>query len=236
MRVLSRRVSTRSALVAAACVLALPACAASPTASSTPTSAATATADGATADGATGGTTAGGATGDRATGGTAGGPAGPTPASAARSCGAAFTTTPKSRRATRTNPLVAVRAGRHTCFERLVLEFRGPVTGYQVRYVDEVRADGSGELVPLAGGAALQVTVIAPAYDGSGGATYVPRNRARVVDVSGFAALRQVAWAGSFEGSTTLGVGVRRVLPFRVLVVAGPGGRSRVVVDVAQQR
>jgi hypothetical protein len=105
-----------------------------------------------------------------------------------------------------------------------------------VRYVDEVRADGSGELVPLAGGAALQVTVIAPAYDGSGRATYVPRNRARVVDVSGFAALRQVAWAGSFEGSTTLGVGVRRVLPFRVLVVAGPGGRSRVVVDVAQQR
>jgi hypothetical protein len=105
-----------------------------------------------------------------------------------------------------------------------------------VRYVDAVRADGSGERVPLAGGAALQVTVIAPAYDDNGRPTFAPKNRARVVDVTGFAALRQVAWAGSFEGYTTLGVGVRRTLPFRVLALGGPGGHTRIVVDVAHQR
>ena len=57
-----------------------------------------------------------------------------------------------------------------------------------------------------------------------------------LVDVSGFKSFRQVAWAGSFEGYTTIGVGMRRGLPFRVLVLAGPGRHSRIVVDVAHNR
>ena len=106
------------------------------------------------------------------------------------------------------------------------------MNGYNIRYVKQVHQDGSGKLVPLAGGAKLQVTVVAPAYDDSG-PTYTPADPAHVVDVSGFQSFRQVAWAGSFEGYTTLGVGVRRALPFRVLVLAGPGGHSRIVLDVA---
>ena len=39
--------------------------------------------------------------------------------------------------------------------------------------------------------------------------------------------------AGSFEGQTTIGLGVRARLPFRVFVLAGPGSGSRLVVDVA---
>jgi hypothetical protein len=139
----------------------------------------------------------------------------------------------KSHKSTKSRPLIDVRAGKHACYDRLVLEFRGPVNGYNVRYVKQVHQDGSGKPVHLAGRAALQVTVVAPAYDSNGKPTYTPADPAHVVNVSGFQSFRQVAWAGSFEGYTTLGVGVRRALPFRVLVLAGPGKHSRIVVDVA---
>jgi len=33
-----------------------------------------------------------------------------------------------------------------------------------------------------------------------------------------------VAWAGSLEGASTVGLGVRARLPFRALVLPGPGG------------
>ena len=154
-------------------------------------------------------------------------------ATTASSCGASFTLNAKAHISTKSRPLVDVRAGKHACYDRLVLEFRGPVNGYNIRYVKQVYQDGSGKLVPLAGRAKLQVTVVAPAYDSNGKATYTPADPAHVVNVSGFQSFRQVAWAGSFEGYTTLGVGVRRALPFRVLVLAGPGGHSRIVLDVA---
>jgi hypothetical protein len=110
------------------------------------------------------------------------------------------------------------------------------VNGYNIRYVKKVYQDGSGKPVPLAGRAALQVTVVAPAYDSNGDPTYTPADPKHVVDVSGFQSFRQVAWAGSFEGYTTLGVGVRRALPFRVLVLSGPGKHSRIAIDVAHNR
>jgi hypothetical protein len=157
-------------------------------------------------------------------------------ASSTSSCGASFTLSAKTHKSTKSHPLVGVRAGKHTCYDRLVLEFRGPVNGYNVRYVKQVYQDPSGKPVPLAGRAKLQVTVIAHAEDSKGNPTYTPADPAHVVNVSGFQSFRQVAWAGSFEGVTTLGVGVRRGLPFRVLLLAGPGGHSRIVVDVAHNR
>jgi hypothetical protein len=42
-----------------------------------------------------------------------------------------------------------------------------------------------------------------------------------------------VASAGSFEGYTSLGLGVRARLPFQVFTLDGPGSGSRLVVDVA---
>jgi hypothetical protein len=50
------------------------------------------------------------------------------------------------------------------------------------------------------------------------------------VNVSGYRTFRQVAWAGSFEGVTTVGLGTRARLPFRVFTLPG-----RVVVDVAHR-
>ncbi|WRL64756.1 hypothetical protein U6N30_03010 [Blastococcus brunescens] len=46
---------------------------------------------------------------------------------------------------------------------------------------------------------------------------------------------RQVAWAGSFEGQSSLGIGTRARLPFRVFTLVGDPGSDqavRLVVDV----
>lgn len=129
-----------------------------------------------------------------------------------------------------------VRAGRHACFDRLVIDVDdvpGSLT-YDVRYVDTVRQDGSGKVVPLAGGAALQIIVRAAAYE-NGAPTYSPSNPAKLVNVTGWSTFRQAAWAGSFEGQTTVGLGVRARLPFRVMVLDGPGDGARLVVDVAHR-
>lgn len=130
-----------------------------------------------------------------------------------------------------------VRAGRHACFDRMVIDIaRVPGTvGYHVRYVSDVYQDGSGRLVPLRGGAKLQVIARAPAYNDAGRATYRPDNRRELVDVTGYRTFRQVAWAGSFEGQSTVGLGVRARLPFRAFVLDGPGTGARLVVDVAHQ-
>ncbi|MEV8436673.1 hypothetical protein AB0425_04815 [Actinosynnema sp. NPDC051121] len=129
---------------------------------------------------------------------------------------------------TTTGLLTNVRAGRQECFDRLVFDFTGVNDGYTVQYVSEVTHEGSGEPVPLRGGAKLQITVNSPAYDQNGNPTYTYANAAELVDVTGYQTFRQVAWAGSFEGQTTVGLGVRALLPFRVFTLG-----NRVVVDVA---
>ena len=47
----------------------------------------------------------------------------------------------------------------------------------------------------------------------------------------GFRTFRQVAGAGSSEGYTSEGLGVRARLPFRVFTLAGPGNTVRLVID-----
>lgn len=130
--------------------------------------------------------------------------------------------------------VVGVRSGRHACYDRLVIDVDGSSHGYTVRYVDQVRSDGSGFVVPTAGGAPLQVVAVAPAYDDQGRATFSP-NRSKVTDVTGYRTFRQVTWASSFEGQTALGLGTRARLPFRVFTLSGPGDGSRIVVDVAHR-
>ena len=66
-----------------------------------------------------------------------------------------------------------------------------------------------------------------------GKATFVPANRSEVTNVSNYKTFRQIAWAGSFEGHTSLGLGVRARLPFKVFTLAGPGNGSKLVIDVA---
>lgn len=130
-----------------------------------------------------------------------------------------------------------VRAGRHSCFDRLVIDVDDVPASltYDVRYVDALRADGSGKPIALDGGADLQIVLRAPAYDEAGHSTYTPSDSERLVGVSGWSTFRQVALAGSFEGQTTIGLGVRARLPYRAFVLDGPGDGARLVVDVAHR-
>ena len=157
----------------------------------------------------------------------------PGPASADPYCGLVWGSLVKADPAMIQSKVVNVRTGQHYCFDRLVIDLNGPVAGYTVRYVPQVTQDGSGFGVPVRGLAFLQVTVNSPAYDGNGNATYNPADKSELMNVGGYQTFRQVAWAGSFEGYSSLGLGVRARLPFRVFSLAGPDAGSRLVIDVA---
>lgn len=132
-------------------------------------------------------------------------------------------------------PLIDIRTGRHDCYDRMVFDVPGATStapiGYRVQYVDTLYADGSGEPIPVGGGAIIQVSIDAPSYDPE---TFEPTYPARVgeplpgVDLSGYRTFRDAAFAGSFEGTTQVGIGVRARLPFRVFQLD-----NRLVVDVA---
>jgi hypothetical protein len=123
----------------------------------------------------------------------------------------------------------AVRAGRHDCYDRLVLDVGGvrSLGTWRAEYVRTVTEDASGRPVSLRGGAFLQISL---------GAGQGYRSSGELAPVSGFSTFRQVASTGSFEGVTSIGLGVRARLPFRVLTMTGiPGSTNgvRIVVDVA---
>lgn len=161
-----------------------------------------------------------------------------TPTASASACAAEWGSLVKSRASYTSKQITNIRSGRHDCFDRLVVDLNAKGKGrpgYQVRYANRVTKDGSGAPVPLRGGAKLRIIIKAPAYDDNGRLTYRPDNRRELVDVTGYRAFRQVAWAGTFEGQTTIGLGVRARLPMRAFVLTDPGGGHQVVVDVAHR-
>jgi hypothetical protein len=136
----------------------------------------------------------------------------------------AFAAAPAGAQSTPT--LVAVRAGRHAGFDRVVFEFRGGVPATRrIRYVDQLTEDASGKPVSLAGGADLEVVFDgANAHDGGGRPTVSPRRFS-----PGFTALKEVAQTGDFEAVVSYGLGVDRQRPFKVSTLGGP---SRLVIDI----
>lgn len=170
--------------------------------------------------------------------------AGRAPAQAAPYCGIVWGSLAKSAGTTSGAPSAGtvddIRAGMHPCFDRMVVDIAGhatsgQATAYSAHYTATATAVGSGLGIPLRGGAILQVTLLAPAYNSAGAPTYQPANRNELVNTSGYATFKQLAMAGSFEGSTTLVMGLRARLPFNVFVLQGPGDTTRLVVDVAHR-
>ncbi|MDG4809735.1 hypothetical protein O7634_23540 [Micromonospora sp. WMMD1120] len=151
-------------------------------------------------------------------------------------CGITWGSAEKAAGALSTAPLTEVRTGRHDCYDRVVFEFAGPVDGYAIGY-GETWTEGEG--LPLspytAGGALLRVSLRAPGYDDEHQATVPYAVGEHVANLLRYPTLRDIVFGGSFEGYSTFAVGVRARLPFRVLVLAGPGTHSRIVLDVAHQ-
>ncbi len=156
-------------------------------------------------------------------------------------CGITWGSLAKSDPVMSQGPVAGARVGRHDCFDRLVVDLAGTAPGYSVRYIDPpFRAEGSGAPLLVAGGAVLEITVRAPGYDQAGHTTVPWSATATVVrpdqfQAGGFRTFRDLQWGGTFEGYSSFGLGVRARLPFRVLQFDGPGGGSRLVVDVAHQ-
>lgn len=138
-----------------------------------------------------------------------------------------------------TAPLYLVRVGQHPCYDRVVFDINGPApVSYVAKYVPQVLSDPAGKPVPVAGGAVLQIVVRAPIW-GTDTQGHQPWRKPPAsgddlvtpAQVAGWSALREVKFAGSFEEQTTIAVGVRTRLPFRVLVTADAGYRH-VVLDI----
>ncbi|MER7819450.1 hypothetical protein [Streptomyces sp. NPDC096153] len=153
----------------------------------------------------------------------------------ADACSTAWGSGVKSAAHGNAKPLTDIRVGQHTCFDRMVFDVsgaKGPL-GHHVGYVDAFHQDGSGDPIPVGGGAVLQIFVSAPSYD--------PETMRQVyagragkplpgVDLSGFRTFKDTRFGASFEGQTQVGLGVRARLPFRVLQFDG-----KLIVDVAHK-
>jgi hypothetical protein len=138
------------------------------------------------------------------------------------------TQTRSVERSPRPTPQVTdIRTGRHATFDRVVIDLEGAAPGYKVGYVKEVREDGSGKVVDTRGRANLLVRLNpADAHDSNGHPTYDGPHRFTV----GFPALREVAFAGDFEATVSIALGISHKNGFRVMTLSNP---TRFVVDIA---
>jgi hypothetical protein len=127
-----------------------------------------------------------------------------------------------------TSPVVtAIRVGHHADFDRVVIQLSGRTPGFDVKYVTNLHADPSDTIVNLLGPASLQF-IVTPAAgfkpsNGHSTLTTPERTKWRLDQV------RETAVIGDFEGVFTLGVGLARRAPFRVLTLQHP---TRIVVDI----
>lgn len=169
------------------------------------------------------------------TAGVAGAATGPVgTAGPVRACSTMWGSGDKSATGAEAKPLKNITTSRNACYDRMVFDISGAAggkVGYHVGYVDAFHQDGSGERIPVKGGAILQIYVTAPSYDpATGKPSYAGQAGKPLpgVDISGYRTFRDTKFGASFEGQTQVGLGVRAKLPFR-LSQSG----HQLIVDVA---
>ncbi|MGC9535590.1 AMIN-like domain-containing (lipo)protein [Streptomyces sp. UG1] len=130
--------------------------------------------------------------------------------------------------------LTNIRTGGHDCYDRIVFDIPAGTTsrlGYTVQYVDAFEQEGSGDPIPVSGGAILEVRVQAASYDlDNDEVTYPGKAKQPLpgVDLTGYQTFRDAKFGGSFEGDSKVGLGMRARLPFKVTQLS-----DKLVVDVA---
>jgi hypothetical protein len=128
--------------------------------------------------------------------------------------------------------LQAIRTGRHTDYDRLVLEFGGSsAPTHRMRYVDQVHQDPSDRQVPLRGTAFLQVVIHDATLDTSpreSDQSKAQRYHGPSRLTPGLPLVKDVAVAGDFEGVLSFGVGLARPAGLRVQTLTAP---ARLVID-----
>jgi hypothetical protein len=138
----------------------------------------------------------------------------------------AFRTAPVERARPSRPPaeLVSVSTARRAGYDRVLFTFRGGRPGYRVRYVATVK-DEADRPLPLRGGTVLAVAFEPVVAREPGGASTFDASTI----TTDYPRLRQVRFAGDFEGRVSFGVGVAGRGGFRVTELSGP---DRVAVDV----
>ena len=127
--------------------------------------------------------------------------------------------------AARPGRLVAITAGHHSGYDRVVFRFSGPLPARRtVGYVPRLVADPSGRPVAIAGQRILQVT-FAPAVARRGAEPSGAPQRVAFALPEVMSAVR----SGEFEAVVSYGLGLAGRAPFHVHTVANP---SRLVIDV----
>lgn len=103
--------------------------------------------------------------------------------------------------------------------DRLRITFSGPISGYTAKYVKRVTEDPSGQAIELEGGAALLVVLHQATLDNAfqAGGSIEHQAFAGSLDFEPrMLAIREVAVAGDFEATLSLGIGVTRKLPYDI--------------------
>lgn len=125
--------------------------------------------------------------------------------------------------------VTAVRVARQDGYDRVVFELAGKAAGqagWRVEYVDEARAQGSGDPVAVDGDAVLSVVITGTGYPMDTGQQEVAEDPALPGDLG---VVRDVVLGAVFEGQYEAFVGTSGEQPFRVTRLGDP---ERVVLDV----
>ena len=130
-----------------------------------------------------------------------------------------------------TGPVTDLYPSPGECFDTIVFDINTQgQPGFVARYVPQVTYDGSGEPVPLFGLADIQLSIFAPIDN------YELWNGYEFVTGSEYGSLRNIKFAGSFEGVTSFGIGVKDKVPFAVdYVSGGSAGTGKVIVRLAHE-
>lgn len=150
-------------------------------------------------------------------------------------CGITWGSTNKLTTTGTSAPITGARTGRHDCWDRLVLDLAGkPPPGSHVRYTDGFRTASGSASLPITGGAVLTITSFSAATVPWSVGTHIATPSQ--FGAAGYRTFRDLVYGGNYENSEiAIGLGVRARLPFRVFTLDGPGGGSRLVVDVAHR-
>ncbi|MFJ5924308.1 hypothetical protein ACIQF6_17085 [Kitasatospora sp. NPDC092948] len=133
--------------------------------------------------------------------------------------------------------LTNIRTGAHECFDRLVIDVPGTSPenplAYRIHYMNgnTIYQAGSGTPITVNGGAVLEIVVGASTYDPATWQKVYPARSGDLlpgVDLTGYRTFKDTRFAGSMEGETQFGLGVRARLPFDVFQLD-----NRLVIDVA---
>ncbi|WP_055590220.1 AMIN-like domain-containing (lipo)protein [Peterkaempfera griseoplana] len=127
---------------------------------------------------------------------------------------------------TSTAQVVNARLAGHPTYDRIVIDVKGRLPDATVKQVPQLLYDGSGEHVPLAGKAFLQIALTpAAAHNTAGDPVYQgPRLvKLHLTRIKGFAKI------GDFEGYVTFGVALDKASSWTVQRLGSP---SRLVVDI----